>query len=336
MSIRAEVPLYWRRAAGPPPLVSTAALPGGQVLLGNGPLNDEATAGFRLNLSAPITSDGRYGLLFRYWTAGEQDDTFNFSSADFPTLARPFLNTTNNAAGVQDTNIIGQNNATNENTGNVAVRARSELDGFNIFLRRLMYRDRFSKVEWLYGYQRLNIGEELSINSNSTVIRNPDPLLIGSSIAVSDNFVTENTFNGVVYGLMASREVGRFKFESTARLGLGNLQRRVDINGSSVTGGVNQTFQGLLARDTNTGSFKDDTFIVLPEFGISAAYQIRPGLDFNVGYNYMLVPKVAQASRQIDKDLAVSFSNTATAPSRDFEERDYWINSLGLGLQWNY
>lgn len=334
MSVRAEVPLYWRRAAGPPPLVATGALPGGQVLLGNGPLNDEATAGFRLNLSSPITRDGRYGLLFRYWTAGEQTDTFNFSTADFPTLVRPFLNTTNNAAGVQDTNIIGQNTATNENTGSITVRSHSELDGLNIFLRRLMYRDRFSKVEWLYGYQHLKIGEQLTINSQSTIIR--PAINNGQTIAVTDDFATENYFNGVVYGLMGSRDIGRLRFESTVRLGLGNLQRRVNISGSSTTGGVNTTTQGLLARDSNSGLTKDDTFIVLPEVGINAAYQIRPGLDFNVGYNYMLVPKVAQASRQIDKDLAVSFSNTATDPNRDFEERNYWINSLGLGLQWNY
>ena len=77
----------------------------------------------------------------------------------------------------------------------------------------------------------------------------------------------------------------------------------------------------------------------MPEVGFNAAYRIRPGLDFNVGYNYMLIPKVAQASRQIDKQLAVNLSDPLTGslnPQLNFEERKYWLHSLGLGLQWNY
>ena len=353
MSIRAEVPLFWRRAAGPPALVTTA-IPSGtealnqqntNILFGNGPFNDDATAGFRLTLGAPLTNDGRLGLLFRYWNAGTQDDTFNFDSTQFPILARPFLNTTTVATGVQDSQIVVQNTATAESTGNVSVRSRSELDGLNIFLRRLMYQDRFTRVDWLYGYQHITIGELLSINSHTDAIRDPNPLLVGTSIDVSDNFATKNNFDGVVYGFMGSREIGRFQFESTVRLGLGNLQRRVNIDGSTTTTSAapNRTTstdgQGLLARNTNNSPFKDDTFVVIPEVGINAAYRIRRGLDFNVGYNYMMVPKVAQASRQLDNGLGVNLSNPLTGNQRPFpafEERNYWINSLGLGLQWKY
>jgi hypothetical protein len=352
MSVRAEVPLYWRRAAGPPPLVTTA--PSGtaalgqantRILFGNGPLDDDATAGFRLTLGSSLTADGRYGLLFRYWNAGTQNDSYNFDSSQFPILARPFLNTTTVAAGVQDTQLIAENSATAQSNGNISINTHSEVDGLNIFLRRLMYRDRFTKVEWLYGYQHIKIGEQLSINSSTEVVRNPNPLLVGTSIDVSDNFATENYFNGVVYGLMSSRDVGCFRFESTFRLGLGNLQRRVNIDGSTTTTSAapasltNTTSQGLLARNTNNQPFKDDTFVVVPEVGVNAAYRIRRNLDFNVGYNYMLVPKVAQASRQLDKQLAVNLSNPLTGnldPERSFEERKYWLNSLGLGLQWNY
>ena len=66
---------------------------------------------------------------------------------------------------------------------------------------------------------------------------------------------------------------------------------------------------------------------------------MRRGIEFNVGYNYMLIPKVGQASRQIDQDLAVNLSNPLTGspdPALNFESRNYWLNSLGLGLQWNY
>ena len=97
--------------------------------------------------------------------------------------------------------------------------------------------------------------------------------------------------------------------------------------------------QGLLARNTNDQPFTDDTFVVIPEVGINFAYLIRPGVHFNFGYNYMLVPKVAQAAQQLDNNLAVNLSDPLTGaldPSLDFVERDYWINSLGLGFQIRY
>ncbi len=348
MTIRAEVPLYWRRAAGPPALVSTSTLGGtgsANLLLGNTALDDSATAGFRLVLGTSLTADGRYGLLFRYWNAGKQDDTYNFDSTQFPTLTRPFRNTTTVAAGVPDSQIIAQNTATAESNGNISVQSRSEVDGVNFMLQSLLYRDRFTKVEALYGYQYLRIDEQLAINSNTNVVQDPNPFLEGTSIAVSDNFATTNTFNGVVYGLMGSREIGRLRFESTVRLGIGNMHQRANISGSTTTTSApptrisNTTNQGLLARNTNSIPYDNNVYTVIPEVGINAAYCIRRGLDFNVGYNYMLIPKVGQASRQINSNLAVNLSDPLTGspdPALNYRSRNYWLNSLGLGLQWKY
>ena len=97
--------------------------------------------------------------------------------------------------------------------------------------------------------------------------------------------------------------------------------------------------QGLLARNTNSQVFEDDTFVVIPELSFNFGYRIRPGLDFNVGYNYMVIPKVAQAAQQIDNDLAVNLSDPlvgALDPALDFTERRYWLHSLGLGFQLRY
>jgi Putative beta barrel porin-7 (BBP7) len=351
LTIRAEVPLYWRRAAGPPPLVTTAQAgtpqaaagelgePNTQILLGNASLSDTANAGFRITLGTWLRHDRYYGLLFRYWNAGEQNDTFNFTSSQNEILARPFLNTTTGTSA-QDTQLIA---FPNQSTGNISVSTGSEVYGLNIMLRRLAYQDRFTRVDWLYGYQHVSIDETLSINSNTLVTGNQNPALTGASIAVTDRFATQNDFNGLTYGFMGNRDLGCFKLESMFRLGLGNLRRQANANGSTTTtsaAGVSATeSQGLLARNTNIQPFKDDTFTVLPEVGFNVAYRIRPGLDFNVGYNYMLVPKVLQAGQQIDKDLAVNLSDPLTGsldPQLDIEQRKYWLHSLGLGLQWNY
>lgn len=338
MSVRAEVPLFWRRAMGPPPLVTTGALGDSttQILLGGSDkLDDTAHAGLRLTFSTWLSADQQYALMFRYWNAGNQDDTFNFSSNQFPTLARPFLNTSGTPA-FQDTQLVA---SPGDSIGDLSVATESKLDGLELTLKRMIYQDRFTRVDWLYGYQHVSIDESLSIFSNTT---GTAPPLLGNSIAVRDTFRTANDFNGVVYGLMSSRQINYWKMETLFRLGLGNLRRKVNIDGTTTTtanGASQSTSQGLLARNTNDHPLVDDTFVVVPEVGINLACQLRPGLDFNVGYNYMLVPKVAQASQQINDNLAVNLSDPlvgALDPSLQLNERKYWINSLGLGLQLRY
>lgn len=349
MSVRAEVPLYWRRAMETPALVSTspvgtdADLAGElgrtttQILLGNGKLGDTLNAGVRLTLATPLGNEGEFGLMFRYWNAGDQDDEFNFSSNQFPILARPFRDTSVTTP-VSNTQLVA---FPGDSVGNVSVATSSEVDGLELTLKRLIYKDRFTRVDWLWGYQHVSIDESLRIASNTTVTGNI-PGLQGNTIAISDNFATQNNFNGVSYGLMSSRQVACWKMESMFRLGMGNLRREVNINGSTTTtanGMSLTTGQGLLARNTNSQPFVDDTFVVVPEVGINFACMLRPGLDFNVGYNYLLVPKVAQASQQINDNLAVNVSDPLTGPldpALNFDERKYWLNSLGLGLQLRY
>ena len=351
MSVRAEAPLYWRRAAAPPPLVTTssdnatAADVAGQLgeattrtLLGNGPLNTDPRVGLRLTFATWLDANKEYGLMFRYWNAGAQDDTFNFSSVNFPILARPFFNTSVGGAFEQDTQLVA---FPGDSVGDISVATSSSVDGLELSLRRLIYQDRFTRIDYLYGYQHVSIDEGLTIRSNTTVTGNI-PGLQGANIALTDNFQTQNDFNGMSYGLMSTRHIASWKLESMFRLGLGNLRRKVNINGSTTTtsgGAANTENQGLLARNTNDQPFQDDTFVVLPEVGLNLAYYLRPGLDFNIGYNYMLIPKVAQASQQINDNLAVNLSEPITGtldPQLNFEEQNYWLQSIGFGMQLRY
>ncbi len=349
MSVRAEVPLYWRPSQGTPALVTTA--PDGtdpdlagelgqsttRILLGNGAINDTVNAGVRLTLSTWLDAEQRYSLMFRYWNAGDQEETLNFSSNEFPILARPFLDTSANTA-VQNTQLVA---FPGDSIGNISVEAISEVEGLELTLKRMVYRDRFTRIDWLYGYQHVSINEGLNISSNTTVTGNL-PGLQGNAISVSDRFRTENDFNGMAYGLMGSRQFACWKMESLLRLGLGNLRRKVNINGSTTTtanGTSLLSSQGLLARNTNDQPFEDDTFVVVPELGLNFATTIRPGLDFNIGYNHMWIPKVAHVGHQINDNLAVNLNDPLTGrldPTLNFREHNYWISSLGLGFQLRY
>jgi hypothetical protein len=318
------------------------------ILLGNQILSDNPEAGFRITLNTWLEDSQRWGLAFRYWNAGDQNDAFVFSSTTTPILARPFFNTEVTDSEIQDTQLVA---FPDNRQGNIEVTASSKVNGLDVVLRRLLYLDRFTRVDWLYGYQYAGVEEMLNIQSSTTVTGNV-PGLQGTSILVSDRFHSDNDFNGFLYGITSTRRIARFKLETMVRLGLGNLRRRVMINGTTTTtaNGVSDTEnQGLLARFTNSQPFQDDTFVVLPECAINLAYGIRPGLDLNIGYNYMMIPKIAQAAQQIDDrvvddqlptpQLPVNLSDPlvgALDPSLIFSERKYALHSLGFGFQLRY
>ncbi len=349
LSVRTELPLYWRRAHGPPALVTTSpdgtgadvagelGQPTTSVLLGDGPLSDTTQLGFRITVGTWFGPDQCYGGIVRYWNAGDRTEAYAFDSTTNPILARPFLNTTVLNSPTPDAQLIA---FPGDSTGNILVTATSQVDGVDLMVRRLLYRDQYTRLDWLTGYQYVAIDEGLQISSHTLVTNNQQ--LQGATIDVTDQFNTENRFHGGMYGLLNTRRIGRLKVETMFRMGLGNLTRKVRIQGSTTTasGGSSTTEpQGLLARATNSQPFEDDTFVIVPEVGINLAWRLRPGLDFTVAYNYMLIPKIAQASRQLDKDLAVNLSDPLVGsldPQLDFEEREYWLNSLGLGLQMRY
>lgn len=357
LRVRAEVPIYWRRDQGPPVLVTTSAsgtaadVAGelGQgttdVLFGNGAITDEATAGIRLTFNTWLGPRKCWGVTLRYWNAGDQNTSTSFNSNTNPILARPFFNTTVAGSEVQDTQLIAFEG---QSTGGIQIDTDSAVGGIDVILRRELYSDRFNKLEWLWGYQNVSVDEGISISSNTTVIGNT-PGLQGASISVLDQFQTENDFNGMSYGLMNTRRIACWRLETMFRLGAGNLRRQTRAFGSTTTvsGGTSTVeAQGLLARNTNNQPFSDDTFVVIPELAVNLAYRIRPGIDFTLGYNYLVIPKVAQAAQQIDFDdtgtnvqLPVNLSDPlvgALDPGPSFSERSFWLHSLGFGLQWRY
>jgi hypothetical protein len=348
-SIRAEAPLFWRRGHSTPPLITTspvgtAADIAGQLgrnttdILQEGVFGQDARAGLRLTFSTYLDDCRAHAVVVRYWNAGTINDRNIFDSNDFPILARPFRNTSNPTTPANDTQLVA---FPGDSFGRAEVHGRSELYGLDIGLKRLIYSNRFSRVHWTYGYQQVSLGERLAIHSETTVIGNLPPLQ-GATIAVSDHFRTNNRFNGTNFGLQKTRRFGCFHLETLIQLGLGNLRREVQVSGMTTTssaGSSSSSNEGLLARQTNSRRIVDDTFVITPEVGVNLAYALTPGIDFTIGYNYMMVPKVYQASSLMDPDLRVNLSDPLVGqldPQLNLQQTRYWVRSLGLGLQIRY
>ncbi len=349
VSVRGEVPLYWRRSIGLPLLVTSAnsnAVPinlAGRSdqnttvpVYGNGFATEDLQAGVRITVSGWLDPTGYRGVIFRYANTGDQNTDFNANSNTNPILVRPF-NRISTGAATPDTQLISYPGSA---SGSVHVGTTSAVDGFDVVMKRLAYRDRFTRVDWLMGYQHNRIDESVRIDSRTTDLTNAPPLN-GATIAITDQIRTTNTFNGAVIGLMSSRQFAYWKFEAMGRLGMGSLQRDVTFAGATTTttraGDVTTDSQGLLVRNTNNQRRKDDTFVVAPEIGFNAGYWLTQNLDFTIGYNYLMIGKVAQPGRQFDNTANLTAPlNGALRPGFVLDTQRYWVHSLNLGMQWRY
>ena len=121
---------------------------------------------------------------------------------------------------------------------------------------------------------------------------------------------------------------------------MGNIRRKLTIDGS----GVNTTpppavstdlNEGFFARASNIGVFDDNKFAVLPEANVSVAYQLTRGIDFAIGYNYLLVTNALQPGSIIDTttrgDVAGVPSPTPP-PNVVRNSDDYWLHGIQFAL----
>jgi hypothetical protein len=158
----------------------------------------------------------------------------------------------------------------------------------------------------------------------------------------TDRFRARSQFHGGAIGLNGQVRDCNWYFDGLFKVGIGMMERNVDISGSSsVTVGTDITRrdQGLLARRTNIGRFQNDTFVMVPEIGLTIGYRLTNQLDFTVGYNMLRLPKVTRAVDSLDRNLASNLSDPLTgdiSPSFVFRESNFTLHSLNLGLQWAY
>ena len=350
LSVRLEATTWDRSAQDMPILVTTSpvgtdATLAGQigrtttsVLFGGSNVNDKPEGGGRLTLGTWLDDCRNYGLTFRGWDAGTGDTEFFTSDATNAIIARPFLDFTNGLPAETNAQLIA---FPSDTAGNVRIVVESEIGGGDLALRRLLCAGPNTRWDMLFGYQFAQLNESLDIRTSSTVI-DPNSLLFGTTIEVNDFFRTRNQFQGFEIGLQGARRYGCWYYEGMFKLGLGNMERTVTINGQTTVtsvGGTTTDNQGLLARFSNDGHYISDTFVVVPELGLNIGYALTNNLDITLGYTAIGLPNVAQAAAQIDPQLGSNLSDPLAGelrPSFVLTESNYWLSGFSYGLQYRY
>jgi hypothetical protein len=331
LSVRMEGATFRRDHPTIPALVRTDNIgtAGSRDLFGGTVGMDETTQGYRGEVAWRFGHDVCTSLQVRFFDAGTQSLIFDSTATGSASIVRPYFDGVNqNSIVVQQPNLA---------TGTAFAQATSDLFGGDLLLKQSAYRSRDSKLDLLVGYQTASLSDRLWVNSTT---QSP----VGTFLDLRDRFDTNNRFHGGVIGLSGIAYAPRWSVSSMVKLGMGNMNRYVGIDGSqSITTGTpavtTSSSQGLQARATNIGNYQFDTFVVSPEVNVTLGYRLTRRLEATLGYDYLLLPKVARAADQLDPALAANLSNPLTGDPRPrftFTESDLGIHSLSYGLQYRY
>jgi hypothetical protein len=330
--------LWWRKGMDLPVLVSTGTLddPTTRILFGGRGVGDEVRPGGRVTLGYWLDNCAGWAVGGRFFALGEQNARFDSLATGEPTIARPFFDLVQMR---ENALVVNGPPGLNQVDGNVLAGTSSDVLGADVYLQKLLYEDCRSRLDFIAGYQATRIDEELNIRHT---FRGG-----GLNVEGEDRFNTQNEFHGGQLGLLFEYHRSCFSLDMLAKVGLGNTEQRVTINGSTVVTNVTGPPQttvtdgGLLAQPTNSGSFIRDKFTVVPEIGVNLAYHLSQCIDVSLGYSFIYWSEVLRPADQIDRVINDTQIGGGTLigqprPRFLFQGTDFWVQGVNLGVTWHF
>jgi hypothetical protein len=117
----------------------------------------------------------------------------------------------------------------------------------------------------------------------------------------------------------------------------------VFIDGATQTnvpgGGSADFLGGLLAQETNIGSYQHNQFAVIPELSVNFACDVTCQLRLTFGYDLLYWSKVARPVDQVDLGVSQFPPEPPTGAQRPefrFVSNDFWAQGLQFGLDYRF
>ncbi|MCY2986936.1 MAG: BBP7 family outer membrane beta-barrel protein [Planctomycetota bacterium] len=342
-----EYLLWWRNGRYFPALVTTqpsdGTLPGATVLFGGGEIQEVARPGGRLEVGHWFDNNHCLGIGGHLVAIANAPVNMALTSDQLSFIARPFWDAdpawnVPRMQPIADTSI--------KQPGRIDLSTGSEVLASDVFVRWLLYRERWARLDFLLGYQFARIDENLVVNTY-TDGRAIDK--IKAEIYVRDEFSTRNEYNAGHFGLQGEYVRGRWGLELLAKFGFGTMREQVSISGltKTVTGppplGVAEKQMGLLALPTNINTYNQDSFCFMDDVGVKLAFCPVERLKLSVGYSLMYWSNVVRPGDQIDAFGNQPIIDTrqyqqppppgVTHPAFAFNTTSFMVHGLNLGLE---
>ncbi len=353
MFIRSEYLGWQMDAMDTPPLVTTnpvgtpqnqAGFIGGtdtSTLFG-GELNDSFRNGFRVRGGWYVDPSRFWAIGGDYYELFGNGDSFSASSNGSNIIAKPFFDIVNGRETAQFVSfpaLVG---------GDIAIASDTKLRSFGINVQADAVNPpnhssqlangcaREPRVDWIIGYRNIALEDKLTFSENLTALAPP----FGTA-NLRESFETENRFQGIELGFVREVPLGRWWFEATSRVAIGNNAQQVRIAGNTrlIESNVAETFPGgLYAQRSNIGTHDRDRFTVVPELGATIGFHAGPRFSLTAGYTFVYISNVVRAGDQIDTDINRGLIpvelDPLTGPLRprfQFRETDFYAHGLTVG-----
>ena len=190
--------------------------------------------------------------------------------------------------------------------------------GVEVNLRRKLRRNQRALLDGILGIRHVSHDEAF----DSELVRMDTGAVIGESFRV------DNDLWGVQAGAEGQYLIHEYvSLAGLLKVGLMNSSQDYVVGGPPV-----ETDSGLLTGPGNLGSFSDNEFSVLVEYGADVVFHITPSIEVNVGWRWLYLGEVGRALAQID--VANAADNDALV--RRTETESVSLNGLTAGLRWTY
>jgi len=245
--------------------------------------------------------------------------------------------------------------------GSIIVSNYTEMLGADASLAFSLVRTSNLEVALLAGARYLNLREDFNLSTNSTILfpSGAGPggfatffgknVAAGQTIQTADDFMTDNHFYGGQVGIRGEWNYERFHLTGVGKLGLGGMEEIMNIIGESNSSvskpatAPDVPLGGILANINNTGSFARTQFVVIPEVGLTAGFDVTTHLRAMVGYNFMYISDVQRPGNAIDQVVNLATiptgplfqANSLTNPARPtfaFQSSTYWVQGINAGV----
>ena len=283
------------------------------VLSGSDTVIDGWRSGFALSAGYWLDACGQWAIVGDYFNAGRDSYGYTTGPNTGRIIARPFFNS---AEEEQDAQLV---DVPDELAGSVRVQAFGDFQGAGAAIQRCLWSCgegcRTSQFSLLGGYRYYQYDSLLAVDEHLLVLPNTTtPLVVGTTIDLSDKFATRNTFHGGELGIQGQIQKNEWWLDGLAAVAVGGHERTVFIDGSTtntVPGAGSATGAGglLTSGVTNIGRYQDTRCVVIPRFRLGVGCQITEHLSGRSGYNVIVWDDVAQAAAQLPSGLAVDPAN---------------------------
>jgi hypothetical protein len=313
----------------------------GQDQYGYGSLHG-AKVEFGVNLNNFIYLDvSAMGFVPAYTTAVIASDPFGN-----PFIGRPVFNTLFNDERSYLTSSPGLV------AGETRIEAKLRLFGFEANTRFQRNVTRYLSADFLLGYRRLQLEEDLRIQdtlrlTGGSITFLGTPIAAPNVISDFDRFGATNQFNGGQLGL-------RFRWQSGyewlgltgfGKVALGATNQTIEIEGQSAATGIPPVPGGVLAQVSNIGFHKRQVFGVVPEGGAGLVVMPCPYVRLHAGYSVLYWNNVVRPGDHLDRRVNPSFVPTdvnfganvpGAFPAFSFRSRDVVLQTLSFGIEFYY